>query len=237
MRWYKAWLETRARFLISLAGTTALCVARVYAGTRDAPAWTLSGTDYYYMILRSGHQFLQLFWVVAVTLLMMGGLVQEKANGSAPFTLALPVGRTRLMNVRICAGLLQAVLLIVLPWAAMYATLRLTGPALPVRQVFFYVVLLAGGGAVFAGTALLISSLVEGAYTAPTISAGIVLVCGSAPRSLAFVNPLDFMNGHDYMGPGNMLIGPIPWGHAAAYVSIAALLIVASVKIVERRDF
>ena len=30
MLWYKAWLETRMRFLISLAATTALCWFHVY---------------------------------------------------------------------------------------------------------------------------------------------------------------------------------------------------------------
>ena len=176
MLWYKAWLETRARFLISLAGTMALCVYRVYEGTRDAPAWTLMGLNYYYLVLRNGQEYLQLMWLVAVTLLMMGGLMQEKANGSAPFTLAMPVSRARLMNVRISTGLIEAALLIVLPWAAMYGMFCFRGPAPAFLQqapgqVMFYVVVLFSGGAVFAGASLLISSLVEGTYTAPTISA------------------------------------------------------------------
>src|SRR5271166_824768 len=128
MLWYKAWLETRARFLISLAGITALCVFRVSGGIHDAPAWTLMGLNYYYLVLRQGQEFLMLMWLVAITLLMMGGLLQEKTNGSAPFTLALPVSRMRLMSVRIRAGLIQAALLIVVPWAAMYATFCFTGP-------------------------------------------------------------------------------------------------------------
>jgi ABC-2 type transport system permease protein len=180
---------------------------------------------------------LQLAWLVAITLLMMGGLLQEKANGSAPFTLAMPVSRTRMMNVRISAGLMEAALLIVVPWAAMYAMFCFTGPARSIGQVLFYVVVMAGGGAVFVGTSLLISSLVEGAYTAPTISAGIVLVCASVPRSLSSVNPMAFMGGQEYLGPGNLATGPMPWGHVAAYMAVAGLMIVASVKAIERRDF
>ena len=56
--WYKAWLETRARFLISLAGITALCVYRVYEGYCSAPAWTLMGLNYYYLVLRNGQGLL-----------------------------------------------------------------------------------------------------------------------------------------------------------------------------------
>ena len=237
MLWYKAWLETRARFLISLAGITALSVYRVYEGTRDAPAWTLMGLNYYYLVLRNGQGLLQLAWLVAVTLLMMGGLLQEKANGSAAFTLAMPVSRARLMTVRISAGLIEAALLIVVPWAAMYAMFCFAGPARAIGQVLFYVVVMAGGGAVFVGTSLLISSLIEGAYTAPTISAGIVLLCANLPRSLSFINPMAFMGGQEYLGPGNQATGPMPWGHVAAYMSAGALMIVASVKAIERRDF
>ncbi len=237
MLWYKAWLETRARFLISLAGITALSVYRVYEGTRAAPAWTLMGLNYYYLVLRNGQGLLQLMWLVAITLLMMGGLLQEKANGSAPFTLAMPVSRTRMMNVRISTGLMEAALLIVVPWAAMYAMFCFTGPARAIGQVLFYVVVMAGGGAVFAGTSLLISSLVEGAYTAPTISAGIVLLCANAPRSLSFMNPMAFMGGQEYLGPGNLGTGPLAWGQVGAYMAVAALLHAGSVHGFEMRDF
>jgi ABC-type transport system involved in multi-copper enzyme maturation permease subunit len=235
MLWYKVWLETRTRFLISLVGSTALCASRVSDLNRSAPSWTQS--SYRYLILHSGQQLLVLPWLVAITFLMMGGLLQEKSNGSASFTLALPVSRARLMNVRICAGLMQSALLVVVPWAAMYTAAYFWAPAHFARQVLFYVIVLASGGAVFVGSALLISSLVESTYLAPMITAGIALACGNAPNSLAFVNPLDFMDGRSYLGPGNMLAGPMPWGHAAAYMSVAALLIVASVKAIERRDF
>lgn len=234
MLWYKAWLETRVRFLISLVGITALCAYRVYDPTRSQ-SWTQS--SYYYFTLRSGQGVLQLLWLVAVTLLMMGGLLQEKANGSAAFTLGLPVSRGLLMNVRVYAGLIQSALLIAVPWAAMYATYRFMGPARPMEPVLFYAVVLAGGGAVFVGASLLISSLVEGAYTAPMISAGILLVCVNAPKSLSLVNPMAFMSGRAYLAPDNLTTGPVPWGPATAYFCVAALLIAASLKAVERRDF
>ena len=36
MLWYKAWLETRSRFLISLIGMVALCSVFVLHGDRNA---------------------------------------------------------------------------------------------------------------------------------------------------------------------------------------------------------
>src|SRR6266496_1216778 len=102
MLWYKAWLETRSRFLISLAGIVVLCSYIVYHGDREAlPSTKLS---YYYHVLHGGHVALCTMWVAAVTLLMMGGLLREKAVGASSFTLSLPVSRRQLMAVRICVG-------------------------------------------------------------------------------------------------------------------------------------
>jgi hypothetical protein len=168
---------------------------------------------------------------------MMGGLLQERAAGVSAFTLGLPVSRRRLMAVRIGAGLLEAAALVVIPWLAMFAVAASTGPAHSAGQAIFYMVLLGGGGAVFAGVALLVSSVVEGTYTAPMISLGIAVACGNAPKFLDALNPLDFMGGRHYMGASNMLTGPIPWGQFAANIGVAAVLIVAAVLLTERRDF
>ncbi len=234
MLWYKAWLETRTRFLIALVGTTALCGYRLYGLNHIAPSW--ARLDYYYFALRSTHDVLNLLWLCGVTLLIMGGLLQEKSNGSASFTLALPVSRLRLMNVRIGASLLEAAVLLLAPCAVIYAEASLMGPARSISQMLFWIVVKASGGAVFIGTALLISSLVEGTYTAPTISAGILLLFGNALKSYSYWNPLNFMGGRDYLDAANQVSGPWPWGHAALYLCIAAVLIWISIKVVERKD-
>jgi ABC-2 type transport system permease protein len=234
MLWYKAWLETRTRFSIALAGTTILGAYRIYNLNQDGPPWT--HIEFYYFVLRQGHQFLSMMWLLAATLLSMGGLLQEKANGSISYTLGLPVSRKRLMHVRIGTGLLQAAALVVVPWAAMYTTACLTGPALSITQALFYAVVLSSGGVVFVGLALFVSSLVEGTYTVPLISLGFVLLCGNAPKSFDDINPLNFINGWSRATASNQFVGPWPWGHVLANVSIAAVLIWASVKAVERRD-
>jgi ABC-2 type transport system permease protein len=160
MLWYKAWLETRSRFLISLVGMVALCSVFVLHGDRDAiyevPA------DYYNYVLFAGHQILVMMWALAVTLIMMGGLLREKATGSSAFTLALPVSRTRLMVVRICMGLAQAAVLAIVPWAAMFTVGSIFGKTHSVSQAAYYLVLLLGGGLVFFAMAVLISSLISG---------------------------------------------------------------------------
>ena len=132
MLWFKAWMETRARFLISLLGITALSSYSVYHGDREALPYTR--IDYYYSVLQGGHFLLATMWVVAVNLLMMGGLLREKAVGASSFTLALPASRARLMGVRIVVGFLQAMALVIVPWTAMFLIGRIFGKTQSLSQ-------------------------------------------------------------------------------------------------------
>jgi ABC-2 type transport system permease protein len=235
MLWYKAWLETRQRFLISLFGILVLCPWRIYAGDSLG-----SSIDWYYGVLRQANMWLCILWVLAVTLLVMGGLVREKAVGASDLTLAMPVSRERVMGVRIAVGLLQAMTLAVIPWAVMFLTAITTGKANSVFYAAFHLLLLAAGGVVFFGLAMLISSVVEGEYAAPAIALGlalaIVMILGDKP--LSHYDPFTFMLGTEFSSPQNPLpTGPFPWLHLSANVLVAALLVSISIKAIQRRDF
>jgi ABC-2 type transport system permease protein len=90
--WYKLWVETRARFLISLAGIFLLCSFSVFYGERQAEPW--SPPSYYNYVLTEKHALLVIMWLLAVTLLMMGGLLREQAVGSVAFTPQPPSHQT-----------------------------------------------------------------------------------------------------------------------------------------------
>jgi ABC-type transport system involved in multi-copper enzyme maturation permease subunit len=238
MLWYKAWLETRSRFLICLLGMVALCSASVLYGDRNV-AYEV-GSDYYNFVLFEGHQLLVLMWTLATTLIMMGGLLREKANGSSSFTLALPVSRRRLMVVRIGTGLSQAFVLAIVPWVAMFSVSSVFGKTRSFSQAGCYLVLLLGGGILFFAVAVLASSLIGGEYTAPAVSFGAVIVIAVALSSAAMrrYSPWEFMTGARYrIEQTNRLSLPIPWLQGAIYIFIAGLLLAISVKAIERREF
>src|SRR5215471_9203638 len=98
-------------------------------------------------------------WVMAVVLLGMGGIVREKALGTSSLTLSLPVSRTRLMRVRVGMGVLQAVVLAVLPWATVFAVSWMARMPILIAQVGLYVLLLVGGGLIYFALAVLVSSV------------------------------------------------------------------------------
>ena len=74
MLWYKAWLETRSRFLTCLATLTIFCAVFVrHAQGLIGPGWTAD----YNRLLFVTQQFLVIMWILAVVLLGMGGIVRE----------------------------------------------------------------------------------------------------------------------------------------------------------------
>jgi ABC-type transport system involved in multi-copper enzyme maturation permease subunit len=238
MLWYKAWLETRSRFLISLIGMVALCSTVVLHGDRNV-IYQVS-MDYYNFVLFEGHQLLVMTWVLAVTLIMMGGLVRERAIGSSAFTLALPVSRERLMTVRICTGLLQAAALAICPWVAMFCVSSVFGKAHSISQAGYYLVLLFGGGLLFFGMAVLVSSVVGGEYTAPVVSFGAVIATAATLSSAALrpYSPWAFMTGSEYVDRStNLLSLPIPWLRAAIYVIVGGIFLAISIRIIQRQEF
>ncbi len=239
MLWYKAWLETRTRFLISLCGITLLTSYFVYHQNHEGR--DLKGTFWDYHTIHTAHALLVAMWIAAVIFLMMGGLLQEKKSAASSFTLALPLSRERLMRVRILFGLLQATALTIIPWGAMFLVACATGKANSLSQAVFHIVLLAGGGIVFFAIALLVSSLVEGEYTAPAVSLGIlfadVIAMGDPP--LRAYSPWNFMLGTQYYDrtATQLLLGTIPWMHVVINVLVAGLLTALSIAAIRRRDF
>jgi ABC-type transport system involved in multi-copper enzyme maturation permease subunit len=238
MLWYKAWLETRSRFLISLIGMVVLCSVFIFHGDQDA-IYDVK-LDYYNYVLFVGHSLLVVMWLLAVILTMMGGLLRERATGSSTFTLALPVSRTRLMIVRIGTGFIQAVALAVLPWIAMYSVGSVYGKTHSISQAAFYLVLLLGGGVLFFAIAVLVSSLISGEYTAPVVSFGAVIVTavGLSSAALRRYNPWAFMTGSEYLNrQSNLLTWPMPWLQTAIYILAAGLLLAISFRVIQRREF
>jgi len=237
MLWYKAWMETRSRFLISLTGMVVLCAGFVFH--LDRVAILNVKDDYYYYVLFVGNSMLVVMWLLAVTLTMMGGLLREKAAGTSAFTLALPVSRARLATVRICTGLAQAFALAIIPWLTMLSIGSIFGKA-STAQTAYYLILLLGGGMPFFSTAVLVSSLIIGEYTAPVVSLGVVVVTavGLSGKSLRFYSPWTFMTGREYLNDQtNLLSSPIPWLQAAIYVVFAGLLLAISVRVVRKEEF
>lgn len=244
MLWYKCWLETRARFLAFLATLTIFCGLFVHhalsvvgpaAQGQLHPQWTLG----FNRLLYVNQQSLVTMWILACVLLGMGGIVREKAIGISSLTLSLPVRRATLLGVRVGLGLAQAIVLGVVPWLAVFAVSAWAGAPISVAQVASYILLLIGGGLVYFAMAVLVSSLVSGEYTAPSLAFGVVLLA-----IIIFGNWLRrfdvwrLVTGDLSLDRNTFLLTRhLPWTGILVSLCVATVMVLVSVLAVEKREF
>lgn len=236
MLWYKAWIETRPRFLTSLATITLFSMIFVHhALGLIRPEWKSDASR----LLFVNQQFLAVMWVLAVVLLGMGGLIREKAVGTSSFTLALPVSRVRLLSVRIAMGVLEAIVLGAAPWIAVVLVYLIAGKPILINQVASYILLLVGGGLVYFAMAILISSTVAGEYTASALAFGVVLLTAIAFDAwLRQFNVWRLATGDLSIDRSTYLLSThLPWLGIFASLSVGALMLFASAIVVQRREF
>jgi ABC-2 type transport system permease protein len=234
--WYKAWLETRSRFLTCLATLTLFSGIFVHhAQGLIRPEWKSD----FNRLLFVNQQFLVIMWVLSVVLLGMGGIVREKVIGTSSVTLALPVSRTRLLRVRVGIGALEAIVLGVVPWLAVFVVSSFARKPILITQVASYVLLLVVGGLVYFAMAILVSSLVSGEYTAPALAFGIVLLAAMLFDAwLRQFNLWRLVTGDFSIDRSTYLLSEhLPWMGILSSLTVAVLMLLASTIIVQRREF
>jgi ABC-2 type transport system permease protein len=128
----------------------------------------------------------------------------------------------------------------VVPWTAMYLMEISFGKPVDVKQAMMHVAMLLGGGIFFFATAVFSSSVLEGEYTAPMVAFGALAGVAFAMNDLPLrdYSPWHTMFANALMPRKGQLLPPgVPWPLLAVFVAVAGLLLLASVKIVERREF
>jgi ABC-2 type transport system permease protein len=231
MLWHKAWLESRARFLLGVASVA-----------------TASGYAWY------RHQFVyqglaRTTFIMFCFVLAMGGLLRERAVGTAPFTLALPFGRVRHVVTRAAVGGLQVAALAAVPALLVTLLPSAVGHPYPPRQALHFTAFwLAGGWTLFA-VAFLASCLLPGEYTpfvvswtlffAHTVTTQLARLTHPALEGWVFTLQ-EIMSGFrvPYIDARtHALVGPFPAAIVATLGAIGVSLIAAAALSIARRDF
>lgn len=245
MLWYKAWRESRGTFLLSAAAIGLLCAAfallrkEAGGGISDEP---LPYAVYIWKAVYRG--YLREVFVILVLLLGMGGLMRERDNGTAGFTVTLPVSRRRLVLVRAATGLLEVIGLALLPAVLIPGLSAVAGESYPYAQAWQFALLWAAGGGFIFTIGFLSSCIFSGPYT-PPIAGFLALMVYSLLSDLPVPERYS-LDVHDVMsGTGRSwfelstarLIGPFPWTAAAVFVLIASALIGLACRITRQEDF
>jgi ABC-2 type transport system permease protein len=239
MLWYKFWLESRQRFLLSLTGLVLFSIAFALY-TTSVEAQPISSKDHYF-VLFVAHQYLVGLWMLSVVLLGMGGILQERATGLSQFTLALPVNRRRLVSVRLGLFLAEAIALAVAPWIALVIAAHDKSQPWSIPQALYFDSLLIGGGLAYLGLVFLVSSLIEGVYTAPVVTFGSIAIIQMLCNSVSWLKPYNFLRlagGYNYVDPNTWLVTkPFPWPEVLISMALLACLFEVSIRAIERREF
>jgi len=238
---YRAWVETRWRFLICL--TVMLLPSVLYfheLGIFPMQHWT-SDPHYAYGLLFGTHLPSIGIWTFAAVFLGLGGLLRERAVGTSTLTLTLPVSRAHVVGTRVGVGASETVALALAPWIVNSSISLFERTPFSRAQAGWCVLLLVGGGLVYFACAVLVSSVVEGEYTAAALMFALVYGIGYLADHVSGFSALNLyplMSGTRYLDRNtNLFPGPMPWLGILASSSASALMLLAAVTITRRRDF
>lgn len=245
MLWWKAWSESRARFLLSASALAVISASFVFMH-RDVSsgisAEPMTYTVYIWKITYRG--YLRELFMILTLMLGLGGLTRERDQRTAWYTLALPVSRGRLVATRAALGLLQTFALAAIPAVVIPVLSPLVDRSYPWLQSWEFTLLWAGGGALVFAIAFISSVMFGGELTAPVAAFVGVLaysVIADLPVAARYLTDIHhLMSGSDmpyFVTSSATIVGPLPWMSVAALALAVAGIVVIAGRISQRQDF
>jgi hypothetical protein len=253
MLWYKAWLDTRWRFLIGLA--VLLCTALANAlGYSSVPgvlktaldsgldSWLTREFDWVTQLSGSFRGFvwanlvrLNLLYPLIIFAVLMGADGTLSRRNGVVFTLSLPVSRRRLCAVRAATDLLELLLLALIPMLAIAVAAPIVGQAYAFADVLVYSISLFVGGAVFYALALLLATAFDDRWRAVLLTFAVAIAtevgAGFVP-ALARLSPAAVMAAEGYFRTGTP-----SWSGLLLWLAVSIVMFFAAVRSIERRDY
>ncbi len=220
---YKAWLETRLRFLMGLVAVSIVCIFQIEQhNTHDFSHWfgvRLGFSAYGWFLWQYLYvYFLQQVWALFAVLLAFGGLIREKASGTISFSLGLPVSRTRWMAIRLAVVLMESAAMSFFAVLVVIAGSAIIHQTFSVSQVFLHAVLMVAAGVLVIALGNLCYTLFPGNYRSLFVTVGLLGIpylwiqrhlprtrVSDLPESLRA--PFAFM----FIGPRTSVEPHLPW--------------------------
>jgi ABC-2 type transport system permease protein len=252
MLWYKAWRDTRWRFLIGLVilSATALgCVFAypsvkgmlgvvIYGGPSDFVTQEAKWMAELAANLR-GYIWAQLIrnnmyglWSLFAVLLGAEGVISPRSG--AAFTLSLPVSRRRLCAVRAATDLAELLLLAMVPMVLITIAAPAIDNGYALADALVHGISIFIGGAVFYCLALLLATVFEDRWRPILIAIAVVIVVGVCRMipGLAPFTPARVMDGESYFRTG-----ALSWAGLFTWAAVSAATLYAAIRSIEARDY
>lgn len=241
MLWYKAWRESRARFLLMLAFFAAFIIVtflRVIFLRGSRPL----GTEQIYFDFYIRWVPI-LFFIFVPPLLGASSLLQERSYGTAGLSLSLPVSRLRLVCVRLGLGMLEFTALCLVPAVLIPGMSRIEGDSYPVSAAFHLAALWIVCGAALLAASFLFSTVLAGQYAGLTASVVAILTYYSVTdtwRAFRLFDMAPLIIGLNTVRPGTAPHGlpeAFPLLNLFVIAMVALVLFVTAIEITRRQDF
>lgn len=227
MLFYKAWRESKLRYLASAGLIAAMCFSyamlsvRLYPGVAHAHSGVHGYVQYIYWTVFGG--ITRGMFQLSCLLLGLGGLQRDRRQNSLGFTLALPVSRARLVTSRAAVGTLQIFTLSMVPALVLPLASRIAGRYIPMTYVALFIPLWIAGGIFTFSVSFLASVLFTSEYVSLAVAyVGYIFYLAAVrhPRLSHFhLHAADFMSGlfphyldrTTRLWTGNYGLEPIVW--------------------------
>lgn len=252
--WYKAWMETRWRFLIGLVVVSCYAVGVILVWPKVMELIPLASSidasgevgrqiresaeqlrDYRTYIWSQwfGKDLRQVGTLFAI-LLGTGGLLSQSAGGAALFTLSMPVSRRRLLATRAAAGLAELSVLAIGPSLLIPLLSPAVGKSYEAGESLINSGCLFIAATVFFSLSFLLSTVFTDVWRPLLIALAAAVVVGIFEQ--LFRGSSRYML-FDALSSGHSSIGELPWPGLVVRAALSAAMLYGAVIHIARKDF
>ena len=252
MLWYKTWRESRTRFAITAFTLVGFCLFTVLL----FPDHNRMNGRIVLPILRSGiyseHIYHLIYgtakgtFAILTIFLGLGGLLRERRNRTAIFTLSLPVSRSRLIGTQLVVGMLEMAILSLLPALLIPSLSMFVHESYPFAEALHFSMLWFACGSIIFAAAFLMSAILIGEYTAPVVCYIALVLQASVMTTTSLgrhyrLNLMWTMGefGRMHWDPQheNLASDPLPWARLLILMLIALCMLALALQIANKQDF
>lgn len=257
MLWQKSWWETRWGFLTFVGVALLFAAWRLPLEKADLAKWVSElqprwseDSRRLLPLLNSYQGYVWSYWFKLALLIMwpMYAVTQGATLGAAScpwmaggagaaglFTFSLPVSRRRVLLTHAALVAVEMVLVALVPSLIFPIVSLLTGGEVPFGNTLVYALLLSLGGMVFPAFSFLLTAVFNNQLKVMTIGIAVIFALFFPLRiveEFPWWNVYHVMSGETYFH-----YGQIPWLGLFVSLAVSALMLFATVRIYERRDF
>jgi ABC-type transport system involved in multi-copper enzyme maturation permease subunit len=238
MIWYKAWLESRWRFLICMGLIGSIVAADIFQAHLNMPRMGMQPGEFGKYVWKIYFTRFQLLWILSVLVLSMGGLVRERSAGTVDFSLSLPVSRRRWLAVRGAMAVSQATVLVLVPVLVVPLAARTIGLSYSPLDAAKFSLLVLLTGLFMLTIGILYSCLFAGEYTAVALGITTVFALTVLVNPLAGRYPFLSLSSGEYDLDGAWhLSNGFPLTAVVVKLVLAAILWETANRVVAKRSF